>query len=323
MRIAAILTVPEDQASGSALRMRSPSRSYANVETLGATLVQRTVESIGALTDVPPAVLTEQHGSAHILLSRSAHSSSFVEAWENAVSKHAASGVDLLLLARVGAYTDVDYSEVVRFHHYTRSRLTQVYCAGGSLDVALVDAALLRNADQPKRRILSGLISQQKRFNYSGYVNWLREPNDIYRLVEDSLTGRCRMRPAGTEVGPQVWYGNNVEVDPTAAITGPAYIGSGSRVCAGCAISGPTSIERDCQIDCGTDIAESVVLQETYVGIALDVRRSVVSGEKLFHLDRNVEVNISDTRLIGRHSRPSALFAGLTSLLRGQAQPAQ
>ncbi len=321
MRIAAILTIPECQGSTSAVRTLP--RSYPNLDIMGATLVQRTIERIRALTEVPAMVLGEQHGISQMLPFRSVHSGNFLETWETAISKQAHSGVDLLLLARVGAYTDLDYSELVRFHVQTRSRLTQVYCSGGSLDVAVIDASLLRNTDQPKRRILSSLIPQQKRFNYSGYVNWLREARDIHDLVEDSFAGRCGLRPTGTELGREVWYGNDVEVDATATITGPAYIGSGTRLRAGCAISGPTSIEKNCEIDCGTEIAESVVLQETYVGVALDMRRAVVSGERLFHLDRNVEIRISDSRLIGRNAKPAPLFAGLTSLFRGEAQPAQ
>ena len=321
MRIAAILTVPEYQGKDFAIRTQSP--SYANTDIMGATLVQRTVERIRALTEVPPIVLGEQHGTSQMLPFRSVHSGSFLEAWEGAVSKQADAGVDLLLLARVGVYTELDYSELARFHVQTRSRLTQVYCAGGSLDVALIDASLLRNADQPKRRVLSGLIPQQKRFTYSGYVNWLREVGDIHRLVEDSFSGRCRLRPTGIEARPGVWFGEDVEVDSTALITGPSYIGSGTRVRAGCVIGSQTSIERNCEIDCGTEVDESVVLAQTYVGAALDLRRAVVSGDKLFHLDRNVEIKVSDSRLIGRTGKPLPLFAGLTSWFRGEAQPAQ
>jgi ADP-glucose pyrophosphorylase len=96
-------------------------------------------------------------------------------------------------------------------------------------------------------------------------------------------------------------------------------VGTGSRVSEGCTIAGPSSIERDCHIDCATLIDGALVLQGTYVGVALDVRRAIVGDEKLFNLERNVEVTISDARLVGRSARPVGFLAGLTSLLRSQA----
>ena len=79
-----------------------------------------------------------------------------------------------------------------------------------------------------------------------------------------------------------------------------------------------SSIERDCEIDGGTVIDNSFVLRGTYVGMALDVKNSIVGNERIFSLDRNVEVNVSDARLIGRNTKPLAV-AGLTSWFAPQS----
>jgi len=242
-----------------------------------------------------------------------------MDAWENAVSGYINEGADLLILVRVGAYEDVDYAEVLRFHAGNKSPLTQVYGADGSLDVAVVDATLLRDCDDLVRRVVSHLIPQQRRFPYSGHVNRLRRPQDLHRLIQDGLEGRCGLRPLGEEILPGVWVGDGVEIHPTVKIKGSVFVGTGSRVAEGCTIAGPCSIERDCHIDCATLIDGSLVLQGTYVGVALDVRGAIVGDEKLFNLERNVEVSISDARLIRRRAKPVGLFAGLTSFLRSEA----
>jgi hypothetical protein len=54
-------------------------------------------------------------------------------------------------------------------------------------------------------------------------------------------------------------------------------------------------------------------MQDTYLGVALDVRHSVVGQDTLFNLDRNVEVKIGDRNLIGAVEK-STWLAGLGSL---------
>src|SRR5206468_3475809 len=121
-------------------------------------------------------------------------------------------GAEVLVLVRIGVCSDVDYSELLGFHASTGSPLTQVYDADGSLDIAVVDATLLRNTDL-MRRALSHLIPRQKRFPYAGYVNRLSTPQDLHRLMQDGLHGRCALRPVGTEIQPGVWCGDDVELD--------------------------------------------------------------------------------------------------------------
>jgi hypothetical protein len=62
------------------------------------------------------------------------------------------------------------------------------------------------------------------------------------------------------------------------------------------------------------------VLTGTYIGVALDVRRSVVAKAKLFSLDRNIEVSVSDARLIGKNKRAVAPLAALAALLGNEVQ---
>ncbi len=324
MPIAAILTVAAEESPRRVFSLvgrssRESAGSYANVEILGASLLERTLQKLRDLQTIPPKVLSGRHVSDHVLPLRSAKSGTFIDAWEKAVADYVNGGAETLLLIRVGPYADLPYAEVMRFHAETRAAITQVYGSDGSLDVAVVNATLLRNTDDLVRRALSHLIPEQQRFRYEGYVNRLRNREDLHRLMQDGLHGRCNLRPVGTEVSLGVWCAEGSHIESGATVHGPAFVGRDSKIASGCVITGTSSIERDCEIDCGTVIDDSLVLQGTYVGMALDVSHSVIGNERLFNLARNVEVSVSDPRLIGRKAKPVAGLGGLTSLLRNQA----
>jgi hypothetical protein len=322
VQIAAILTVPTagpERRSFASLKGKTQDDTYANLNLLGASLLDRTLSKLQAIGTLAPTVLSDHNGCDPVLPSRSARSSIFMDAWEKAVSDYINGGAEELVLVRIGACSDVDYSELLGFHASTGSPLTQVYGADGSLDIAVVDATLLRNTDDLMRRALSHLIPRQKRFPYGGYVNRLRGPQDLHRLMQDGLQGHCGLRPVGTEIRPGVWCGDGADLDVAVTIHAPAFIGTRTRVAQGCTISGPSSIEADCHIDCATLIHESLVMQGTYVGVALDVRHGIAGNNKIFSLDRNVEVSVSDARLLGRSAKPTGLFSGLTSLLSSEA----
>lgn len=321
MQIAAILTVATEESPHRAFSLVGRStpetnRSFGKVEILGASLLDRTLRKLQELGTLPPKVLFGRNISDHVLPSRSTRSGNFIESWEKALSGYVNAGVESVLLVRVSTYSDVDYRELIQFHQETGSPLSHACCGETSLDIAVVNATLLRNADDLVRRALSHLIPQQKRFRYEGYVNRLRNREEFHGLMQDGLQGRCQLRPQGTQLRPGVWCAGESEIDSTVSIEGPAFLGKRSKIGAGCKISGASSIESDCEIDCGTAIDNSLVLSGTYIGVALDVRRSVVANAKLFNLDRNVEVSISDARLIGSHKRP----VGLTAWLRSEAQ---
>lgn len=269
------------------------------LDVLGKSLLERAVDRLVAAGTRPPVVIFEGETAGHVLPPRSMKASNFIGAWENAVAEWVQQGVALLVLGRTSAYSDLDYEQLVRFHQERQAPLTQVYAPDGPLDVAVVDAAYLRsNGEGAYRKLLNRLIPEQERFFYRGYVNRLRKPNDFCKLIEDGLYGRCELRAASTEVGPGVWYGAGAEVDDSCEITGPAFIGAGTRVAACCTIGGGSVIERNCEIDYGTTIEQAWVLPNTYVGVGLDVRRCIVGKNKMFHLDRKVEIGISDRQLI-------------------------
>jgi hypothetical protein len=308
MHIGAIVSLAEDCQKDEISFGRRYSRnglgflsgpSRARLDILGRNLLDRTIAKLRQLPSVSVRIIPESPATTSLLPARSAKANAFINAWENAVASHVQEGAQHLLLLRIGSYSDIDFHEVLHFHVQRGGALTQAYGPAGPLDLAVVDAECLRGVEAPYRKILSTFMPDQERFFYEGYINPLNQPPDLRRLVEDGLAGRCGLRPVGAEVTPGIWLGAEAQVDASVSVSAPAFIGARSRIANSCSITGSSSIERDCEIDCGTNVDQSCILQGIYVGVALDVRRSVVSPKRLFHLDRNVEVEIGDERLIG------------------------
>lgn len=332
MRIGAILSLSEDQ-QGVADYSASPGNSrremsgilgrslYARFDILGQTLLDRAIAKLQQFGVSDWAAILEEP-SEELLPSRTTPSA-FVEAWENTVAKYLAEGLDQLLLVRVSGYNDLDYVEFVKFHLENKSAITQAYAADGALDVALVDTERLRAGDGAYRRALGELIPQQCRFLYRGYNNRLENPADFHQVVQDGLQGRCGLAPIGKQTRELVWQGPDSEIAESAVVTGPVFIGAGSRIAACCTIASGSSVERDCEVDCGTIVEDSWVTQGTYLGLALDVRRSIVAQDTLFRVDRNIELKIADRDLIGAATKSAPLLAGLASLFgaRMERQP--
>jgi hypothetical protein len=232
------------------------------------------------------------------------------------VSDYLNQGIETLLLVRLGPYVELDLPDLLRFHRDAASPLTQVYKGRTALDLVVVDATPLRDGTGSFRTRLSELIPQRQRYAFTGYANRLAEPSDFRRLVQDALSGHCAIRPVGREVRPGIWYGENARVDRSATILAPAFIGAETCVEASCTVSGASSLERQCEVDCGTTVDDCCVFPGTYLGMGLNVTHALVKGSRLFHLNRNIEVEIGDSRLIGAASPSHQLGRRARSVLR-------
>jgi NDP-sugar pyrophosphorylase family protein len=325
VQIAAILTLAArtgsdaDSAEPSRGDNRRRKRFLSNVpdaklEVLGKSLLDRNISRLREAGIDSTSVIPEGSALTQLLPTRSAASNDFISAWEKAIGEYVRQGVDTLLLLRTSTYTDLDYQELLTFHSARRAGLTQVYSADNSVDVAVVNANLFRESDLAYRTTLSNLIPDQEHFYYQGYINRLRKPKDFRRLTEDGLAGKCSLHPVGTKVGEGIWFGDGVEVDDSCVISGPAFIGANTRVAACTSITGGSVIERNCEIDCGTTVDQSWILQETYVGLGLTVRGSIISNQKMFNLERKTELPINDARLI-RATKSFSLYGAGSMLL--------
>jgi len=300
------LTQPEETDSGELAPSRGFPRNAERSSILGHKLLDLVKAELYRVGIGHPSIVVPQPGLSGSSLAYSARPEDSGSAWEQAVADWIGQQVELLLLVGTGTYTDLDFGDLIRFHLEQGSLVSEAYGKDGPLDIAIVSREAMRG-EGSYSQALSRFVGRGQRFFYSGYVNRLRTPADFMQLIGDGLTRRSRLEPAGTEIAQGIWFGDDADVDPTCVIRGPAFVGSGTRVNCCCTLKSGSAIESGCDIDSGTTVEESWILPETYVGVGLNVRRSIVSNGRMFHLDRQTEVTIIDRRLIGA-ARSSPLF---------------
>jgi NDP-sugar pyrophosphorylase family protein len=288
---------------------------------LGKSILDRVVDNLCSSGVRQVSVIPENgepHSSSKVeAITR--HQGSFWASWETIVSNYLHQGIETLLLIRLGHYAEIDITNFLRYHRENGHSLTQACGEHSPLDIVAVDASALNNGD-PLRSRLSQLISSRQRYQFRGYSNELKRPEQFRQLVVDALAGACAIRPLGREVEPGFWLGEGARVDGSSCVVGPTYIGAGVRVRNACTISGYSSIEQQCEVDCGTAVDSCSIFPATYVGMALNLKNAIVSGSHLFHLQRNVEVEIQDRRLIGARFASHRLVKNARTYLGGKAR---
>ena len=277
------------RSNGNGSRNLSSDSPIVFWDVLGRSVLQRTINRLRNFGISLISVFNNEDYSGK----------SQAEPWEKAVLDYARSGVDRILLISLGAYAEVDFNDLLRFHRQSPCPVTNVSDDQGPLGISVVDGKAAVDGGALLRSRLSALASCSSSYDFSGYANRLASAADYRRLALHGLAGLCELDPVGQQIGPGLWVGEGVRINKSARVIGPAYIGAGSRLRAGVFVAGGASIERHCDIDCGTVIENSSVLPKTYLGPGLHVNQSVVSGSRLIHLGRNLEVELADTNLLG------------------------
>ena len=215
-------------------------------------------------------------------------------------------GIEHSFVVSADAYAETDLLDLFYFHRESRQTLTRTFNHDGPLPLWIADCA---KAQQYPPHLLRGESGPDAASYFiRGYVNRLAHPRDLRRLASDILYGRCDKRPSGREISPKVWVDESADIHRKARIVGSAYIGCGSKVSDNVLITRLSSIERECYVDCGTVIEGSSILANTHIGIWLDVCHAVISGNKMWSLDRDVVVEISDPRIMRPTTSISAVY---------------
>lgn len=237
---------------------------------------------------------------------------------EHAFTDFAQAGADAVLVWRVGAYAEFDMEEFLQLHVDNQSHVTAMADADGApLDICLIAASRRNDAAYALRHQLRKFRGANATFYFEGFHNRLRDSRDLRQLAIDSLQQLTNIEPIGDEVRPGVWLGKGARVHRRARVLSPAFIGSKVRVRASAVVTRCTSLEHHAVVDCGTVVEDVSVLPYSYLGAGLDVSHSVVGFRRLWNLPRNVEVEISDAKLLGMASAnaPMRLLASAASLI--------
>ena len=297
----------------------------AYLDVLGMSVLRRVlarlrrcgVTGTTLITDASPdAEPFLKRAIAGIALSRvNAAGEQLWQAAENTFLNYAESGAELVITLRIGPYMDVDYEELIQHHLDHRCAVTMaVDSSGASLDLFVLSACSRKDAITLFRSHLKQLRRECQPFPVTSYINRLRTAADLRCLAMDGLLRKNSVLPVGKEIKPGIWVGEHAHIHRRARLVAPAYVGGHAKIRAAALITRGAVVESRAEVDCGTVVENSTVLAFTYVGAGLDVMHSVVGLRHLSHLLRNVEVEISDGKLVGISAlRAVSRIAGSTA----------
>jgi hypothetical protein len=216
--------------------------------------------------------------------------------------EYARDGIEHSFLLFGTIYAETDLLDLFYFHREARQIATRTINREGILDMWVLDCRKAQASHLPE------LLLQPKTSSSSyfirEYVNRMRHPRDLRTFATDLLQGHCMARPSGREVKRGIWIDDGAEVHRWARIVAPAYIGRGSKIMEDSLITRCSNVEKECSVDYGTVIEDSSILQNTEIGICLDVCHAIANANRLLSLARDVLVEISDPRVMRSGSPP-------------------
>lgn len=285
--------------TGSSALMRNT--QWACVDLLGQSVISRVADQFKKESCDAVFVTGPNPG-----VNRSA-SDRATDVWDNAsvlLANLREEGFETVLIARLGSYVEINSAEMLAFHRERGSRLSRAAAPGGLLDLWMIDPSRV-----PEHEQIRQLLDEEEPavFPVYGYVNRLQNAYDYRRLVLDSFSSRCQLRPHAVEVRPGIWMCDGADIARSARVVAPAFIGRDVRVSDECLITRGSNIERNTVIDFGTAVEDSSVLPNSYIGIGLDLAHSIVDGSNLLNLRHNVTLEITDPVVMRHHTGRSGV----------------
>jgi NDP-sugar pyrophosphorylase family protein len=157
------------------------------------------------------------------------------------------------------------------------------------------------------RHYLGNISSAQNRVDFA--LSPLESLDDLYQISMQVVAAEQQhyvLPGYGAEKG--IVLGRNVEIGRNVTINEPAVIGNNVRIL-GDAVVGPFAvIGNNVIVDEGTHIQESVILNESYLGRDLTIKKKVIKGNRIFSYGEKEGMVIEDAFLISamqkKHSLP-------------------
>jgi mannose-1-phosphate guanylyltransferase/phosphomannomutase len=102
--------------------------------------------------------------------------------------------------------------------------------------------------------------------------------NALLRLLDDEET-RVTLTGHLVGPGPGIWIHPTAQIDPTARIVGPVYVGPDAKVSADSVIIGPAVIGARCEVGADATVHESVLWPGACVGAGATVEQTVMASD--------------------------------------------
>lgn len=274
------------------------SEHLACIDILGRPAIERTIERLrqAEIEAVSVIVDSSVHGQKAFVKELKNVECQIVSetslAVRNKLKEYANQGIEHSFVATANLYAETDFLDLFYFHREGRHPVTHARDREGPLDLCVVDCEKAQDED------LENLFGAQENNGSSyfirEYVNRLNHVADLRRIISDVFRKRCAMRPTGHEVKSGIWVDDEAEIHRKARIVSPAYIGRGVTLREDTLVTRCSNVEESCYVDYGTVIEDSSILENTHIGIWLDVCSSIADGNTLVSLKRDVALEITD-----------------------------
>jgi ADP-glucose pyrophosphorylase len=267
-------------------RFSSYRAPWASMEVLGKAPIARLAEDLKKDCNAVSVISNDRDHHA-----KASDQASIADLAADRFANYKREGFGTVVIVRCGAYVEFDVAEMLNFHQEQGVGVTRAFSDDAPLDVWMADPSGL-----PERvATLSTLLgTRPATYRLQGYVNPLRTAREFRRLVLDSLYSRCRLRPQGWEIKPGIWSCEGAQIERSARVVAPAFIGRDVHISAECLITRGSNVESNSRVDFGTAVEDSTILPNSYVGIGLDLSHSIVDGPNLLNLRHNVNLEITD-----------------------------
>ena len=131
-----------------------------------------------------------------------------------------------------------------------------------------------------------------------GYWTDIGSIPEYARANADVLQGKAHTAPLGRELMPGVIVNGDVEIDPTARITGPVFLGEGVKIGPQVEIIGPTVLRDYVSVDVGAIVDRSIVWRNSYVGERAELHGTIVGRQCAL----KARVVLEEGSVVGDHS---------------------
>ncbi len=131
-----------------------------------------------------------------------------------------------------------------------------------------------------------------------GYWTDVGSIPEYLRANHDVLRGVVKTGSLGQEARPGVFVDGAVEIDRTAVIEGPVWLGQGTKIGAHARIVGPTAIRSYSVVDAYAHVDRSVIWRNSYIGDHAEVHGAIVGRQ----CSLKSRVILEDGSVVGDHS---------------------
>ena len=141
-----------------------------------------------------------------------------------------------------------------------------------------------------------------------GYWTDVGSIQEYARANADLLRGRVRVDALGKELMPGVWTAGEVDINESARITGPVFLGEGVKIGPHVEIIGPTVLRDYVSVDVGAIVDSSIVWRNSYIGERSELHGAIVGRQCALKSRVVLEEGsvVGDHSVIGEHARVRA-----------------